>query len=90
MQAENFTGWCQNLFATLSEGGVWGVPRSGLVFQKQGEKLVLVQRLPLEIAEPSMIGADRETLLKFQDEDFEVIREVFAVAGITVERSEAQ
>jgi hypothetical protein len=86
MTTENYSAWCQQIFASLAEGGVWGVPRSGLVFQKQGEKLVLVQRLPLEIAEPSMVGADRESLLKFQDDDFEVIRDHFAVAGITVER----
>lgn len=38
------SAWCRNLFGSLAEQGVWGVPRSGLTFQRRGDKLVLIKR----------------------------------------------
>lgn len=36
--------WCRNLVATVKDGGVWGIPRSGLVFQidKKAKQLTLI------------------------------------------------
>lgn len=31
--AEHSTMWCQNLVNTMRHKGVWGVPRSGLIFE---------------------------------------------------------
>ena len=36
--------WCRNTFDLMAERGIWGVPRSGLTFQRRGNMLVLVKR----------------------------------------------
>jgi hypothetical protein len=38
--------WSRNLFAGLSDGGVWAVPRCGLLFTKRGNELHLTARMP--------------------------------------------
>ena len=75
--------WCRNLFDMIAEGGVWGVPRSGLVFRKQSGCLVLQDRMPYD---PDMIelGITEEQLQEQQDGDFEAIRTHFEAAGIPV------
>jgi hypothetical protein len=65
--------WCRNLFNFLKEGGVWGVPRSGLIFQKRDGKLRLTSP-PAETFVKRMVQAA----------DFEAIRRHFAEAGIEV------
>jgi hypothetical protein len=67
-----YQGWCQGVFDMLVDGGVWGVPRSGLIFTKRGETLVLTS--------PDVPTAE-------QLEDYDCIREHFAAAGLTVERA---
>lgn len=41
---EHVLNWCRNLVAMLADGGVWGVPRSQIVFRvnKPARKLVLI------------------------------------------------
>jgi hypothetical protein len=36
--------WCRQLVRILKDGGVWGIPRSGITFRvdKQNKKLILV------------------------------------------------
>jgi hypothetical protein len=36
--------WCRNLVRILKDGGVWGIPRSGVSFRvdKTGQRLILV------------------------------------------------
>jgi hypothetical protein len=69
----------------LAQGGIWAVPRSGLVFQKistdAGPVFRLVQTMPHMQAMP--ISA--EELVEYQREDLQVIKEKFQKAGITVE-----
>lgn len=72
--------WCANLFAMVKDGGAWGVPRSGLVFRKRGETLVLVERMPHEVAMP----ITREQLAEQQQSDFDGTKEYFGAAGIEV------
>lgn len=72
MNREDHTTWCQNLFASLTEGGRWGIPRSGLVFTKREGKLILVERSP---------GFPAEA----QDRDFAETKKHFELAGIEVE-----
>lgn len=40
---ETVLNWCRNLVATLNDGGVWGIPRSGVVFKidKKNQCLIL-------------------------------------------------
>jgi hypothetical protein len=63
--------WCRSLFDTIKDGGAWAVPRSGLIFRKEGKKLVLTQRLP---------GFTDEQ----QDSEFDAIVAHFDKAGIDV------
>ena len=74
------TNWCRQLFATLANGGAWAVPRSGLTFAKRGDGLVLTSRAPYT-GDNKAIAADWKA---YQQDDYEVIKEQFALAGITV------
>lgn len=82
MTVEQHVPWCKVTFASLVEGGVWGVPRSGLIFRKEGGALVLAQEMPYDEAMP----ITPEQLREQQDAEFEQIREHFAAAGIEVRR----
>ena len=90
MSAESDRLWCRSLMASVAEGGVWAVPRSGLVFSKRGDELVLISRMPwmLEMEFAALNGLDvpasAEELRAYQDEDYVSIRDKFADAGIVV------
>ena len=84
---ESDIAWSRSLFNMLNEGGIWAVTRSGLMFQKKGTKLVLIDRMPFD---PAMVGAGdlpqtAEALSQYQDEDFECIAKHFRAAKIEVE-----
>ena len=72
--------WCRALHASLVEGGVWGAPRSGLLFRKEGDRLVLTARMPYD---PEMPITEDE-LHEQQDGELESIRSRFELAGIDV------
>lgn len=72
--------WSRNHFGMMHEGATWGVPRSGLVFTRRGNELHLVLRMPHDPAMP--ITAPE--LKKFQDADFEGVKENFGAAGVVV------
>jgi len=74
--------WSQRLWDMLKDDGVWGIPRSGLMFRKNvaQARFVLYDRLPYRTEMPWT----REQHLQFQDDDIEVIRTVFASLGIEV------
>lgn len=82
--------WCRQHFAMMREGGIWGVPRSGLVFVKRAGELVLTGRMPWsdELATAAKAGwdvpADAASLREFQDEDLAGIRERFGRVGVEV------
>ena len=44
--------WSRRQFAMMKDQGVWGIPRSGLIFQRQGDELVLINRMPHEEGMP--------------------------------------
>jgi hypothetical protein len=75
------TAWCQGIMRSLADGGIWGVPRSGLIFTKRGDKLVLTSRMPHMDGLP-MTPAD---LVQYQRDDYELIKERFTLAGFEVE-----
>jgi len=70
------------MFSLLREGAKWGVPRSGLIFEKRGGKLFLVDIMPWE---PGMPIAPN-VLLSQQAADIDIITATFKAAGITVEK----
>ncbi len=86
----NHAAWCRVHFAHMRDGGVWAVPRSGLLFTRKGETLVLTARMPYtaelrEAADEGLdVPADEPALRAYQDEDFLSIQEHFKQAGITV------
>lgn len=75
--------WCRRLFDMLNVGGVWGIPRSGLIFTRTDETtLTLTARMPYmdgmeEILTPAQL---REQ----QDDEYEQCAAHFRAAGVTV------
>ena len=82
--------WCAQHFAMMADGGVWAVPRSGLIFTRRGGGLVLTARMPWtpELAEAAAEGRDvppdAGALRAYQDEEFELIRGRFEAVGVAV------
>jgi hypothetical protein len=72
--------WSRQRFRTLADGGSWGVPRSGLIFTKRGDRLELTARMPHDPAMP--ITPLR--LRRQQQHEFLNIKRHFAAAGIAV------
>lgn len=69
------------MFNLLADGGVWAIPRSGLVFTRKGDKLVLTEVMPHDPGMP-MSAAE---LLTYQQEDYAENVRQFGLAGITME-----
>jgi hypothetical protein len=76
--------WCRTTFYGLADGGIWGVPRSGLIFTKRDGGLVLTDIMDWH---PAMDITEAE-LVEQQTGDYEVIREQFELAGIPVSKRE--
>ena len=72
--------WCRTTFDMIKDGGSWGVPRSGLMFQRQGDTLMLLGVMPHEDGMP--ISAAE--LTDQQDAEYRAIRRHFEAAGIKV------
>jgi hypothetical protein len=81
-----YVEWCRRHFAFMREGGVWGIPRSGLIFTKRDGRLILTAAMPWDPAMEGTITADE--LRAQQDEEFESNRQHFAAADIEVVRAE--
>jgi hypothetical protein len=77
-------GWASSMWAMLNEGGIWAVPRSGLVFRKQGTLFILHDRMPWI---PEMPWPEREWA-EIQRDDIEGIAAMFASIGVTVQEIE--
>jgi hypothetical protein len=73
-----YVDWCRAHFAMLKDGGVWGVPRSGLIFTRCGDALVLTARMPHDPAMP-LTAAELD---KQQHDDFAGIKLHFDAAGV--------
>lgn len=91
MTLEQDKRWSRNLFDTMTLGGMWSVPRSGLIFKKTDDHtLTLVTAMPFlsEMAEAAKEGRDvpptEAKLKEFQRSDYDTIRNRFALAGITI------
>lgn len=76
----NHVAWCRAQFNRLRDGGVWGIPRSGMIFTKRGDTFVLTAVMPYVRGMPC---SDTE-LRQQQRDEFELNRLHFAAAGITI------
>jgi hypothetical protein len=74
--------WSHDLFHKLAPGGTWAVPRSGMIFEKRGDALVLVAQMP-HVPEMPITA---EQLAEQQQSDFDSIADRFGKAGVTVRR----
>ena len=72
--------WSRRHFASMAEGGVWSIPRSGMIFQRRGDALVLIERMPHD---PQMPITAAE-LDQQQRDEFDVVKKHFNAAGIAV------
>jgi hypothetical protein len=78
--------WSGRQFAMIREGGVWAIPRSGMIFAKRGGRLELVAAMPWM---PEMEGTiTREELRAQQTLEFFAVRRHFGAAGVEVVRPE--
>lgn len=75
-------GFARGLWDMLTDGGVWGVPRSGLMYQKDeaGSRFILVARMPWF---EGLSCTDVE-LRESQDFDHAGITTMFALIGVKV------
>ena len=78
----NVDQWCRQMWSALREGGRWGIPRSGLIFAKQNDQLVLVATMP-HVPEMPITA---EQLKEQQDSDFDQTVEHFGRVGVKVIR----
>ena len=80
--SDSSKSWCRQLFDSMKDGGIWGIPRSGLVFRKSGDQLVLVDTMPHD---PAMTVSPKQ-LKAAQESDYRATARHFGAAGITVTR----
>jgi hypothetical protein len=75
--------WCRLLFRGLKIGGVWGVPRSGLIFTRAGEdELTLTERMPYMDGMEELLTPAQ--LVEQQQEEYEACAAHMRAAGVTV------
>lgn len=67
----SYIDWARKIFACMADGGTWTIPRSGLVFQRRGDGLVLIER------------SDKHALW-VQFAEYDQLAELFGEAGIEV------
>lgn len=72
--------WSKNLFNNLKEGGVWAVPRSGLMFTKTNGSFALTKLMPWD----PLMSFGKNELTKYQQEDYAIIAKHMRAAGISV------
>lgn len=73
--------WCRRQVDMIRVGGVWGIPRSGLIFTRTGEnELTLTARMPWMPEMP----VTREQLAQQQQEEYDETAEHMQAAGITI------
>ena len=85
MTTNDHAVWCRMMFAALKDGGVWGIPRSGVSFRKEGDALVLDPDFTMPYSY-EMMPLTEEQFVEQQNGEFETVREHFAAAGIEVRR----
>ena len=75
--------WCRQQIDMLRIGGVWAIPRSGLIFTKTGDnELTLTARMPWMPEMEDTITP--EQLVEQQQNEYETNERHFRAAGITM------
>jgi hypothetical protein len=77
-------GFASSLWSMLNEGGVWAVPRSGLVLRKEGTLFIVQDRMPWI---PVMPWTEAEWL-ELQADEIRDLTTMFAGIGVTVQEIE--
>jgi hypothetical protein len=74
--------WATAMWNMLRDNGIWGIPRSGLMYRKDKERarLTLYERMPWMEGMP----LTREELLAEQDSDHGGLVVLFAIIGVEV------
>lgn len=82
MTSDEEVAWCSQLWESIRDGGVWAIPRTGLIFQKRVNppRLVLTNRMPYH---PAM-ECTPEDLQESQNSDLIATRERFWLLGVSV------
>lgn len=82
MTLQEEVAWCEGIWNMLKPGGVWAIPRSGLIFKKDAvsASFVLIERMPHIEGMP----VTPEQLREIQDGDLLATRERFALMGVKV------
>jgi hypothetical protein len=65
--------WCREIFRTMKQGGLWAIPRSGMVFRKSGKVLLWVANFPAKRKHENR-----------RPREFQMTYEAFGDAGIPV------
>jgi hypothetical protein len=81
MSDDRYTEWCRDLFARIRPGGLWGIPRTGLVFRKTGPVLLWVGNVPPDIR-LHLTPIDEAREAEFKDQV-----DYFGAAGVHVQRA---
>ena len=68
----------RTIFNSLSENGRWGILRSGLLFERRRNELILIDRMPWQLGMPMSPAQLREQ----QDAEFEACKDHLNAAGI--------
>ena len=66
----------------MKEGAVWAIPRSGLIFQRKGNALVLISEMPHM---PEMPISPQQ-LREQQAGDIPTVHEYFQPAGVAIRK----
>lgn len=73
--------WCRMQVDMIRVGGVWAIPRSGLIFTKTGaDELTLTARMPWTDEMP----VTREQLAKQQQDEYDETARHMEAAGVTM------
>jgi hypothetical protein len=72
--------WAKQTFDSLAEHGVWVVPRSGMIFQRQGRRLVLIDKMPWD----ERLPISEKELAEQQESELTEVTRHMAAAGIEV------
>jgi hypothetical protein len=75
--------WSHAQFHLLRIGGVWAIPRSGLIFTRTDETtLTLTARMPYQDGMEDILTPDQ--LNEQQQDEYEAVAEHMRAAGVTV------
>lgn len=71
--------WCRDMHKLIAHGGLWGLPRTGLVFRKTGNVLIWVGVIPPKLKLDDLDAA--------REHEFETNLKNFSNAGVPMWRA---